>query len=197
LALRKNRTVPPNKELNPTRGRGLRAFYAGVGGGANLFRSFSGKEKADLIRFLVVSAQRIRIADPTLRREVREVLAQHGINGNRLRVGTHKEPIRVRGNKAKHLFDMSIRVNHNEDFIRCISFDVEHYSSKLDAAKALIYDCKDIKTVNTTAEVISILYPPKTHEGETPKELFAEAQGILRDEKVHPLVSILPKKYRN
>src|SRR5438128_269598 len=39
-------------------------------------------------------------ADPTLRREVREVLAQHGTNGNRLKVSTHREPSRDKGNRT-------------------------------------------------------------------------------------------------
>lgn len=123
-------------------------------------------------------------ADPTLRKEVREILAARGINGERVRFSNSKEPIRVKGRKTRHSFDMSIQVNHHQDFIRCISFDVEHYLEKLDTTKALVYDARDIHAVDSGTGVLSILYPPKTHEEELPNTLFAEAQAILKDEKI-------------
>jgi hypothetical protein len=122
--------------------------------------------------------------DPILKKEVRETLRRVGINGDRVKYSTNKEPVFLKGKISRHLFDMSIQVNHHHDFIRCISFDVEHHNQKLDAAKVLVYDNKDIREQTEGAEVVSILYPPKVHGGKKPLELFKEAWLILNDEGI-------------
>jgi hypothetical protein len=122
--------------------------------------------------------------EPILKKEVRETLRRVGINGDRVRYATNKEPVFIAGKIARHSFDMSVSVNHHQDFIRCISFDVEHYNTKLDAAKVLVYDTRDIKEKTESAEVVSILYPPKVHVGRKPQALFNEALLILSDEGI-------------
>jgi hypothetical protein len=122
--------------------------------------------------------------EPILKKEVRETFRRVGINGERIRYSTNKEPIFAKGKIARHSFDMSVQVNSHQDFIRCISFDVEHYNLKLDAAKVLVYDKKDIEEENKTSEVLSILYPPKVHAARKPQELFREALAILDGEGI-------------
>jgi hypothetical protein len=124
------------------------------------------------------------ITEPILRKEVRGGLAQHGINGGRVQFSTNKTPLLVRGKRATHSFDISVQVNSHHDYIRCISFDVDNYALKLDAAKVLVYDAKDVKEKYERADVISILYPPKTQRGKKPEEMFREARTILKDEGV-------------
>jgi len=122
--------------------------------------------------------------EPILKKEVRETLRRVGINGDRVRYSTNREPIFAKGRIARHSFDMSVQVNRHQDFIRCISFDVEHYNLKLDATKVLVYDKKDIKETNKTSEIVSILYPPKVHTAKKPQELFKEALSILDSEGI-------------
>jgi hypothetical protein len=124
------------------------------------------------------------ITEPILKKEVRETLKRVGINGDRVSYGTTKKPVFLKGTRSKHLFDLSVQVNSHRDFIRCISFDVEHYVLKLDAAKVLVYDTKDIKETNTNAEVVSIMYPPKLYANRKAQELFSEARAILQDERI-------------
>jgi hypothetical protein len=120
--------------------------------------------------------------EPILKKEVRQALMRHGIESERVRYSTTRQRLTLSGRHASHSFDMSVKVNNHEEYVECISFDVENYAAKLDATKVLVYDSKDIKAEHTGIDIISILYPPKTQSGREPQRMFTEAQTILRDE---------------
>lgn len=122
--------------------------------------------------------------DSTLKREVRDVFTEHGIDHTYLKYGTYKEPILMRGRRAKYEFDLKLEVNGTLDLFRCISFDVDDYQAKVGAAKVLAYDSRDIKEASPQAEIISILQPPTKDIGEPKEEAFGEARTILRHEGV-------------
>jgi hypothetical protein len=78
---------------------------------------------------------------------------------------------------------VSVRLNGHPDYIRCISFDVDNHLEKLESAKALVFDAKDIKESDKTAGVLSVLYPPKMPDAEH-RTSFGEAKAILLDQKI-------------
>lgn len=122
--------------------------------------------------------------DSILRKEVREVFTEHGIDHTYLKYGTYKEPLLLQGQRAKHEFDLKLEVNGTLDLFRCISFDVDEYQAKVSAAKVLAYDSRDIREASPQAEVISILQPPVRHMVESKTEAFVEARDILQYEGV-------------
>jgi hypothetical protein len=121
-----------------------------------------------------------------LKREVREVLVGSGIDKERVTYSSSKKRLILQGRHTKHSFDISIKVNSHDEFVECISFDVEQFNAKLDAAKVLIYDAKDIKASNKRIDIFSILYPPKLHRQKEANEAFEEAKAILKEEKIEP-----------
>lgn len=124
------------------------------------------------------------VTDPILKKEVKEILAKHGFKSDKLRFHSSKDPVAVNGKRATHTFDISVQVNSHYDFIRCISFDVEDYLTKISATKVLAYDAKDVKEKHKRAEVISILHPPQRFSGKERNRAFNEARLILKDEDV-------------
>jgi DUF3037 family protein len=123
------------------------------------------------------------ITEVKLRQRVMQALFHSGIDEKRVRVNKPSDPVKVRGKRFSHTFDMSVQANGHPDFIRCLSFDVEHHTEKVESAKALIFDNHDIKAQNERVRVYSILYPPKTRVAER-RDSFVEALAILRDQKI-------------
>lgn len=146
-------------------------------------------ELAYLFEQFVIDEMEVRQhgkTEPILKKEVKQVLMKHGINGERVTYASPKNRLVLRGRNASHSFDISIKVNSHEEFVECISFDVEDFNAKLDAAKVLVYDARDIRTANKGVDIFSILYPPKIQSGREPRLAFEEAKTILREEKVEP-----------
>lgn len=122
--------------------------------------------------------------DSTLKREVKDVFTEHGIDHTYFKYGTYKDPILVQGQRAKYEFDLKLEVNGTLDLFRCISFDVDDYHTKVGAAKVLAYDSRDIREASPQAEIISILQPPVRHTLEPKADAFGEARAILQYEGV-------------
>jgi hypothetical protein len=131
-----------------------------------------------------IEARKIGVTETKLRQKVVAALRREGINGERVKVNRPSDPVRIKGRRFNHTFDMSIQLNGHPDFIRCLSFDVEHHESKLESAKALIFDATDIRANRDDVRVMSILYPPKTQHIAERMESFKEAQAILQDERI-------------
>src|SRR5215217_2978737 len=123
-------------------------------------------------------------SDQTLKKEVKEVLFEHGINHGSLNYSTHTNPIRIRGKRITHGFDLSVDTDGHLDLFRCISFDVDDFHTKLDAAKVLTYDARDVREEIAQAEIISVLYPPVRNPFQEKKVAFQESRAILRDEGI-------------
>ena len=129
-------------------------------------------------------ARKIGVTETKLRQRVVAALRREGINGERVKVNRPSDPVKIKGKRFHHTFDMSIQLNGQPDFIRCLSFDVEHHESKLESAKALIFDATDIREQGGDVGVMSILYPPKTQHVAERMESFKQAQAILKDQQV-------------
>ncbi len=124
------------------------------------------------------------ISETSLKKDVRNVFVNHGIDARRLEYGTPQRPLLVEGKKARHEFDFKVRVNGFFDLMRCISFDVEDYEAKVNAAKELVYEANDVKERREKANIISILQPPTRLVEEDRVSAFKDAREILRGEGV-------------
>lgn len=125
----------------------------------------------------------VGVGERTLRKDVAELLITSGINPDQFTVKTPTRPIRVKGRKFQHSFDVRVQLNGHPDYLRCISFDVDNHLEKLESTKALIFDARDVRDADSDAKVMSILYPPKTPE-RAHQESFGEAQAILKYQKI-------------
>ena len=123
------------------------------------------------------------VTEVKLRQKVVQALFHSGIDERTIRVNRPSDPVKVRGRRFSHTFDVSVQINGHPDFVRCLSFDVEHHTEKLESAKALIFDNSDIKAHDESVGVYSILYPPKIRATER-LESFLEARAILRDQHI-------------
>lgn len=123
------------------------------------------------------------VTEVKLRQRVVQALFHGGIEETKVRVNKPTDPVEVRGKKFNHTFDMSVQANGHPDFIKCLSFDVEHHAEKIESAKALIFDNFDIKSQDESVGVYSILYPPKIRAAER-HQSFLEARAILRDQSI-------------
>lgn len=133
------------------------------------------------------------LTEVKLRQRVMKTLFHSGIDERKIRVNRPSDPVRVKGKRFSHTFDMSVQANGHPDFIRCLSFDVEHHIEKLESAKALVFDNLDIKSQNGLVGVYSILYPPKIRAAER-RESFLEARAILQDQKIPAFDFDLPEE---
>jgi len=124
------------------------------------------------------------ISDIKLRQKVVSTLYRvDGLDPEKVKVNTKNQPVEVRGDRFNHKFDLSVQFNGRPDFVRLLSFDVEHHLEKLESAKALVFDASDIEAAKQHIGVYSVLYPPKSKVAAR-RESFLEAQAILRDREI-------------
>ncbi len=123
-------------------------------------------------------------SDQTLKKEVRNIFSEHGINHGSLKYSTPTNPLRVKGKRTTHGFDLSVDTDGHTDLFRCISFDVDDFYSKLDAAKVLTYDARDVREETPQVDIISVLYRPIRNPLQQKKEAFQESRDILQDEGI-------------
>jgi hypothetical protein len=123
------------------------------------------------------------VTEIKLRQRVVQALFHSGIDEKKVKVNKPSDPVRINGKTLTHSFDMCVQSNGRPDFIRCLSFDVQHHTEKVNEAKALIIDASDIRAEHKSVGVYSVLYPPKTKVAER-RESFLEARAILLDRKI-------------
>lgn len=129
-------------------------------------------------------ARRQGVTDVKLRQKVvRALFHVEGLTPEKIKVNNKSEPVRVEGSKFNHTFDMSVQLNGRPDFIRLLSFDVEHHQEKLESAKALVFDASDILETQRHIGVYSVIYPPKSRIA-VRNESFLEAKAILNDRHI-------------
>lgn len=140
-----------------------------------------------LYKQLVVDEKEERqrgVSEATLRREVRDTFSQYGLLTRQLKYGTPQRPLLVKGKKASYEFDFQVRVNGFLDLMRCISFDVEDFPEKINSAKVLVFDAKDVREEWGKANIISILQPPTKHPDHERLSAFRSAREILQDQGI-------------
>ncbi len=123
-------------------------------------------------------------SDQTLKKEVRDIFSEHGINHGSLKYSTPTNPIRIKGKRTTHGFDLSVKTDSHTDLFRCISFDVDDFYTKLDAAKVLTYDARDVRDGTPQVEIISVLHRPIRNALQQKEEAFHQSRVILQDEGI-------------
>ena len=147
-------------------------------------------ELKQLTESFIVSDSAQRVLGQTERRLVRNVKEDLKARISRLpeRVISFRKknsPILYEGKTGQHYFDIAFHSPFETDLIRCISFDVKADAEKVNEAKVLSFDARDIWEAHKDArvKVLAVVLPPQRIQNGN-LAAFQLASRILDDSEI-------------